>query len=66
LETLQTYFTAGSIAEAAKLLFCHRNTVRHRLSRIADLTGRSVDIPSEAVELYIANQTLLRLPKPPD
>jgi hypothetical protein len=66
LETLETYFTAGSIAEAAKGLFCHRNTVRHRLSRIGELTGRSVDNPSGAVELYIAMQTMLRLPKPPD
>jgi DNA-binding PucR family transcriptional regulator len=66
LETLETYFTAGSIAEAAKRLFCHRNTVRHRLSRIEDLTGRSVDNPSGAVELYIAIQTMLRLPNPPD
>ena len=66
LQPLETYFTAGSIAEAAKRLFCHRNTVRHRLSRIEDLTGRSVDNPSGAVELYIAMQTMLRLPKPPD
>jgi DNA-binding PucR family transcriptional regulator len=65
LQTLETYFTAGSIAEAAKRLFCHRNTVRHRLSRIEDLTGRSVDNPSGAVELYIAIQTMLRLPNPP-
>jgi hypothetical protein len=66
LETLEAYFAAGSIAEAAKRLFCHRNTVRHRLSRIEQLTGRSVDDPSGAVELYIAIQTMLRLPKPPD
>ena len=66
LETLETYFVAGSMAETAKRLFCHRNTVRHRLSRIEDLTGRSVDNPSGAVELYIAIQTLLRLPKLPD
>jgi PucR C-terminal helix-turn-helix domain len=64
-EPLQTDFTAGSIADAAKLLFCQGNSVPARLSRIADLTGRSVDNPSGAVELYIANQALLRLPKPP-
>jgi len=52
LETLETYFTAGSMSEAAKRLFCHRNTVRHRLSRIEQLTGRSVDDPLGAVELY--------------
>jgi hypothetical protein len=64
LETLETYFAAGSIAEAAKRLFCHRNTVRHRLSRIEELTGRSVDDPLGGVELYIAMQTMLHLPKP--
>jgi PucR C-terminal helix-turn-helix domain/GGDEF-like domain len=65
LETLDAYFTTGSIAEAGKRLYCHRNTVRHRLSRIEQLTGRSVDDASGAVELYIAVQTMLRLPKPP-
>lgn len=66
LQTLHTYFATGSIAEAGERLYCHRNTVRHRLTRIAQLTGRSVDHPLEAVELYIASQTLLCLPKPPD
>ncbi len=66
LETLDAYFTAGSISEAGKRLFCHRNTVRHRLSRVEQLTGRSVDDPLGTVELYIAVQTMLRLPKPPD
>jgi DNA-binding PucR family transcriptional regulator len=58
------YFAAGSIAEAGKRLFCHPNTVRHRLIRIEQLTGSSVDHPLGAVELYIAMQTILRLPKP--
>jgi hypothetical protein len=66
LETLEAYFTAGSIVEAGKRLFCHRNTVRHRLSRIEQLTGRSVDDALGAVELYIAVQTMLRLPKLPE
>jgi hypothetical protein len=66
LETLDAYFTTGSIVEAGKRLFCHRNTVRHRLSRIEQLTGRSVDDAAGAVELYIAVQTMLRLPKPPE
>ena len=64
LQTLEVYFAAGSIGEAGKRLFCHRNTVRHRLIRIEQLTGRSVDNPLGAVELYIAMQTILRLPKP--
>jgi hypothetical protein len=64
LLTLQTYFKVGSITEAGELLFCHRNTVRHRLMRIKQLTGRSVDDPLGAVELYLASQTVLCLPKP--
>jgi PucR C-terminal helix-turn-helix domain/GGDEF-like domain len=66
LETLTTYFAAGSITEAGRRLYCHRNTVRHRLIRIKQLTGRSVDDALGAVELYIAVQTMLRLPQPPD
>jgi DNA-binding PucR family transcriptional regulator len=64
LQTLEAYFTTGSITDAGKQLFCHRNTVRPRLTRIEQLTGRSVDDPLGAVELYIAMQTMLRLPKP--
>jgi hypothetical protein len=64
LQTLEAYFSTGSITEAGKRLFCHRNTVHHRLVRIEQLTGRSVDDPLGAVELYIAIQTMLRLPKP--
>jgi len=65
LETLETDSIAGSMAEAAKRLFCHRNIVRHRLSPIEDLTGRSVDNPSGAVELYIAIKPCCAYPIPP-
>ena len=64
LETLHTYFAAGSITEAGARLYCHRNTVRHRLMRIKQLTGRSVDDPQGAVELYIASQAVRCLPNP--
>jgi DNA-binding PucR family transcriptional regulator len=66
LLTLRTYFSAGSITAAGEQLYCHRNTVRHRLMRIKQLTGRSVDDPLGAVELYLASQTMLCLPKPTD
>jgi hypothetical protein len=64
LKTLEEYFAVGSVAAAGERLYCHRNTVRHRLHRIEQLTGRSVDDPLGAVELYVALQIRLRLPAP--
>ncbi|MGW3345598.1 helix-turn-helix domain-containing protein [Nonomuraea rubra] len=39
-------------------MFCHRNTVRYRLGRLRDLTGRSVHHPAEAAELLLALETV--------
>ncbi|WP_442791146.1 helix-turn-helix domain-containing protein [Mycobacterium sp. Aquia_216] len=44
----------GSIPEAAGALFCHPNTVRHRLRRIEECTGRSISVPIELAELCLA------------
>ncbi|MEU9702492.1 helix-turn-helix domain-containing protein [Streptomyces sp. NPDC047981] len=42
LETLRVWLDCGcSAARAAERLYCHRNTVLNRISRIAELTGRS-------------------------
>ncbi|MDH6236484.1 helix-turn-helix domain-containing protein [Cryobacterium sp. CG_9.6] len=55
LDTLAAWFEAnGSTSEAARLIHCHRNTVLHRLTRLAALTGRSVTRPVDAAELFIA------------
>jgi len=55
LDTLEAWFAAeGSTAEAALRLHCHRNTVLYRLSKLTELTGRSVSRPSDAAELYAA------------
>lgn len=43
----------GSIPEAAAL-FCHPNTVRHRLRRVEEHTGRSINVPLELAELCLA------------
>lgn len=41
VRTLQTFLAANaSLSETAKTLYLHTNTVRHRLSRIHELTGR--------------------------
>ncbi len=44
----------GSVPEAAAALFCHPNTVRHRLRRIEEHTGRSISAPLELAELCLA------------
>ncbi|WP_399494439.1 helix-turn-helix domain-containing protein [Streptomyces sp. P9(2023)] len=42
LETLRVWLDCGcSAARAAERLYCHRNTVLNRVSRIAELTGPS-------------------------
>jgi DNA-binding PucR family transcriptional regulator len=43
-------------------LFCHPNTVRYRLRRVEELTGRSVDAPRAAAELAVALQALRVFP----
>ena len=44
----------GSADRAAAALFCHPNTVRHRLRRLQDRTGRSLSRPRELAELTLA------------
>ncbi|WP_448642124.1 PucR family transcriptional regulator [Geodermatophilus sp. URMC 63] len=46
LETLSAFLDAdGSPTRAADLLYCHRNTVMHRLRRIESVTGRKLSDP---------------------
>lgn len=51
----------GSVPEAAAALFCHPNTVRHRLRRIEEHTGRSTSVPLELAELCLAFEIDARL-----
>ena len=65
LNTLAAFFAfQGSAIEAGKHLYCHPNTVRHRLRRIERHTGRSLQDPRSSAELFIALETLRRLPEP--
>ena len=65
LDTLAAFFAfQGSAIEAGKHLYCHPNTVRHRLRRIERHTGRSLQDPRSSAELFIALETLRRLPEP--
>jgi DNA-binding PucR family transcriptional regulator len=53
--------TGGSVGIAAEVLFCHPNTVRHRLRRIEKRTGRSLLRPRDVAELCIAFEVHRRL-----
>ncbi|HWB35305.1 MAG TPA: helix-turn-helix domain-containing protein [Rugosimonospora sp.] len=55
LDTLTAYLDhAGSTERAAEVLHCHPNTVRYRLRRLHELTGRSLSDPHQAAELAAA------------
>ncbi|HEX9833592.1 MAG TPA: helix-turn-helix domain-containing protein, partial [Mycobacterium sp.] len=55
-ETLDAYLDLGGAIEAcARKLFVHPNTVRYRLKRIADFTGRDPTVPRDAYVLRVAS-----------
>jgi sugar diacid utilization regulator len=51
----------ASVCGAAERLFCHPNTVRHRLRRIEKHTGRSLSRPRDLAELCLAFEVHRRL-----
>jgi hypothetical protein len=59
LRTLQAWFDAGgSAVETGKRLYCHPNTVRYRLRRLQEHTGRSLEDPRAVAELLAALDAL--------
>jgi hypothetical protein len=61
LDTLEAWFDHGGSAErAAQQLFVHPNTVRQRLRKLEQRTGRLVSDPRAAAELCIALQAVRR------
>ena len=65
LNTLAAFFAfQGSAIEAGKHLYCHPNTVRHRLHRIERQTGRPLNDPRSSAELFVALEALRTLPGP--
>jgi PucR C-terminal helix-turn-helix domain/GGDEF-like domain len=63
LDTFQAWLQAGGSAnDTAARIFCHPNTVRHRLHRIEELTGRSLARPIDLAELCLAFEVARRLP----
>lgn len=53
--------TDASVRGAAEILFCHPNTVRYRLHRIEERTGRSLSRPRDVAELCLALEVHRRL-----
>ncbi|WP_158056970.1 CdaR family transcriptional regulator [Saccharomonospora sp. CUA-673] len=63
LETLAAWFdTDGSPADAGRRLHCHRNTVRYRLNKLAQLTGCDLRKPGDITRLYLALEAVRLLP----
>jgi DNA-directed RNA polymerase specialized sigma24 family protein len=55
--TLHTWLACGGSTEAtARVLYCHPNTVRYRLNRVTEHTGRSLTDPQAVTELSLALQ----------
>lgn len=62
-DTLDAYLDCGGAVETcARQLFVHPNTVRYRLKRIAEVTGRDPTHPRDAYVLRVA-ATVGRLPR---
>jgi hypothetical protein len=63
LDTLEAWRDCGgSATRAAEALFCHPNTVRHRLRRITAATGRSLTAPKDVAELCLALEAARQRP----
>ncbi|GAA2776958.1 PucR family transcriptional regulator [Saccharopolyspora taberi] len=54
METVDTYLEVGGVLEnCARQLYVHPNTVRYRLRRVAELTGRTPSNPRDALVLRV-------------
>ena len=61
--TLLTWLEVGGSGSAAgAALFSHPNTVRYRLRRIEETTGRSLSVPTHLAEFVTAVRAWSELP----
>lgn len=44
----------GQWEKAARRLFCHRHTLRYRIRRVEDLTGRSLESARDRIDFWLA------------
>jgi purine catabolism regulator len=44
----------GRWEEAAGALYCHRHTLRYRMKRVEELTGRDLSKARDRIELWLA------------
>ena len=67
LRSLEVFFEYhGNWEAAARALFCHRHTLRYRMSRVEELTGRRMDRVENRIEFWLAlrGRELLGDPQP--
>ncbi|MFI7610600.1 PucR family transcriptional regulator [Nonomuraea terrae] len=54
LETVERYLSTGSVAETARQLYCHRNTILNRLRQFTAATGRDIMTSTDATVITLA------------
>ena len=55
LRSLEAYIEHnGNWERAARQLYCHRHTLRYRIRKIEDLTGRDLSRATDRIELWLA------------
>ncbi len=63
VETLRSYLATGSLIDTARESYLHVNTVRHRLARIREITGRDPLVFQDRTALAIALWALDQQPR---
>ncbi len=55
MRSLETFIECnGQWERAAKRLYCHRHTLRYRIRRVEELTGRSLDSARDRIDFWLA------------